>query len=1396
MSPEATVNVPHPSSFIFDVSAELLDYLPSALGILALDGTVRAVNRAALKLLNFHTSAVIGRHFSYFLRSLDPPLLAGGFQKLLELGSATFDIALRGGGERFVQVEIQLVVIYDEQARQSGVLVMSGEGDAENILLRRAVAKLADQVSRMVAYGASNESLWSKLFALCQELFETPGGWLILRGAHEQPRIPFTFGPLPGQLDRSRNGVTIDNCPCNKLSGGGAELCAVNCMDCPWLAPAPDSSDPMPRHHAVAPILNNAGERIGDICLITPPGRIFHRHELTLMDAITDQIGQALDRGEIHLPERFGSLDRFSPLGIDNTAPELVALLEQILENLAALVPFASAGVLLQERDGLRLMVAVNHPKAQNLRGQFFPYVDNLLNQEITRTKSLIILDDVRQDSRFQVWGGLDYIRGWMGLPLVVNDTVIGLITVDSERVGGFSQRDGEVAQAFADQAAIAVEKARLAVELRRDKRNLELLYQLSQSLAATLEPQTVAEKALELVTAAFNNCFGEIYVAESDEEFLQLLAARNHPPHVMEKLPNQPYLRIGVGIVGGAVEMRRPVLVPNVAEDPRWMWLPDLDSEVRSLAAVPLIARDEVVGALVLSSLQIDVFTPEYLPLLQSTAVSVALALQNARLFAAERHRRQEAEMLRNATSAVTLDLRLEQILCILLERLRQVVHFDSASVMLLEGKELHALAEIGLARPDEVLGRRFPVDNSFFADIQREQRAIFFDDVQKLLRFSGWGGTSTTRGWMGVPLFQRGEALGYITLDSLQVGSYGEREASLAQAFANQMAITIVNAQLLQDSQQAAFEQQEVSGMLRGLNGAVSLGEIRAAVASGLHRLIGASALEIALYQEDEQQVSAERSYWTNDESSDSTSAVSYGFDESAALSSLLQGQSHISPNVPAESQWRVEREWAEQGYRLHIALPLRGSDSVLGHIQLFWRDQLAPAQAIHFSLRQICDGVAMAVERLTLLQQATRRADELQMLIRLSGQLRTTTGRAPITQISLATCLDVFHADQGYVLVPAADEEALEVIAQMGKKPIAISRYLGFTDSIAGRVFSSGIPYRSPNLLVDPLAYRPTVQQWGDSGLTFVSALYAPLRAGDQIVGVLTVANTETRRSFSPTDLRLLNAIAEIVGGALHRATILEELEERVNKRTADLAQANARLLELDQMKSDFVANVSHELRTPLTNIKLYLDLLGSGRPERREHYLQVVQGETDQLHNLIESILDLSALDENRADRAANFETVSLHEVMETIFNRFRQQAAAANLHFDYLPAPHPLAVWGNRERLLQMATNLVSNAINYTRSGGRVELALDKNDQGEAGIVVRDTGIGIAPDEIAHIFGRFYRGSQVKQSAMLGTGLGLSIVNEIIQAHGGRIAVESVPDMGTTFTVWFPLTATD
>lgn len=1411
-----------------ELSPERKQYLSSALLVLALDGTIRAVNRAALKFLNLQSSEVIGQHFSHFLRITEPPLLTGGYARLVEMGGARMKVSVRIDKEHFVSLKLGMAVIYDEQAQRSGLLVMSSRGSSDNFFERQAVASVADRVSRLIVRTASTNEFWESIFEMYLRLFECPGGWLTIYGERRQIHIPFGVSELHGLFLNPDPQDSIHDCPCKRLTFL-EEPCAVNVLGCPWLHPEPNALDTetISANHGVAPLFDGSGKRLADICLIPPAGRLLHRHELILMDAIADQIGQALERGEIDFPPSH-AVTRLSPKGRTESSQELRVVLEQILVNLAAVVPFISAGVFLLEDQGMRLHAAVKYPGALDLRGRLFPLSANILHREIMRTQKRIVLDDAQSDERFQTWGGLDYIHSWMGLPLIVNDDVIGIITVDREEVGAFSEQEGALAQIFADQAAVAMEKAKLADELRTDKRNLELLYQLSKTLVAVMEPQAVAENALALLSSVFGGCYGEIYVLERGELYLQLLAAVGHRPDVVQKLPNQPYLRPGVGIVGASVELRRPVIVPDVSEDPRWVWVPDLNLVVRSIVSVPLIARNEVAGALVLGSPEVNTFTHDYLQLLQSIAGSVALALQNARLFVAERRRRQEAETLRNVTGAVTLDLRLEQILDILLERLRQVVRFDSASVMIVEGRRLQAVAGLGLPHPEEVIGRYFPIDNSLFAQIQRERRAIFFSDVKQMSRFSGWGGTSSTRGWMGVPLIHRGQVLGYITLDSLEVDCYGEKEATVAQAFANQAAITLVNAQLLRDSQSAAFEQHEVSAIFRGLNGATSLSDIQATVAPGVHRLFAPSAVEIALYLEEQRQVQAARSAWgpvdetdgangpagsngpdgpdkaegadkanrtvssiSSDREEIHESIVVYHFDDSAAVESLRQGKSYIATNMQFNAPRPVEKSWTSQGYRSQMALPLQSGAQVLGHIQLLWQEHTSPSQAIHFLLPQIVDGIALAVEKLKLLEQTIKRADELVVLSDLSSALRRAKGREQIIQVTMKTSMRVLQADLSYVLVPHPDEECLLLVSWEGEGPKGVSTRLGYHDSIAGQVFRTGQPYFSSNLLTDPRAYRPTVEQWKEEGVPFVSAIYAPLRAGDEMVGVISLVSSKTHRSFTQTDLNLCTAIAEIAGTALHRATVLENLEQRVLERTVDLAQANVQLRKLDQMKSDFVSNVSHELRTPLTNVRLYLDLLESGPAERRSQYLQVLHQEVDQLQGLIESVLEIATFDDTRQEPIRDFEVMQLTEIVQNVYEGLLSVAQNAGVHLEYTRPDLPCRVLGGPVWLAQMTTNLVRNAILYNRPEGRVTLNVACVGQEEVVLTVEDTGIGIGEEELDRIFERFYRSSRVTQSHRMGAGLGLPIVKEIVLAHNAHMHVESVVDKGTIFTIRFP-----
>ncbi len=233
--------------------------------------------------------------------------------------------------------------------------------------------------------------------------------------------------------------------------------------------------------------------------------------------------------------------------------------------------------------------------------------------------------------------------------------------------------------------------------------------------------------------------------------------------------------------------------------------------------------------------------------------------------------------------------------------------------------------------------------------------------------------------------------------------------------------------------------------------------------------------------------------------------------------------------------------------------------------------------------------------------------------------------------------------------------------------------------------------------------------------------------------------------------------------------------------------------SRLKELDRMKSKFISDVSHELRTPLTNIRLYLDLLKSTRDRGRvQGYFDTLFRETDRLGVLIEDLLSLSRLESG----ATPFLPVplDLRHMLGMLARDRRELATHRGLALGIRVAEDLPKVLGDERLLIQVFTNLLTNAMNYTPPGGSIRLgAVVHEQEGVEWVVasVEDSGLGIASEEQPLVFDRFFRGGASQVMGEPGTGLGLAICKQIIERHGGRITLCSSLGEGSTFSVWLP-----
>ncbi len=487
--------------------------------------------------------------------------------------------------------------------------------------------------------------------------------------------------------------------------------------------------------------------------------------------------------------------------------------------------------------------------------------------------------------------------------------------------------------------------------------------------------------------------------------------------------------------------------------------------------------------------------------------------------------------------------------------------------------------------------------------------------------------------------------------------------------------------------------------------------------------------------------------------------------------------------------------------------IGVPLLHNEQTLGVLGLaykFGSSQTFGPETIDI-LTQFARLAAIAVDNARLFHSAqqellerkqvedvlARRARELTVLYQTSLEISAQTNLNALLRVIVQRQAELTGAQHSsiYLLEPDGQAVRKAVTLRETDRPDTV---LPLGEGVAGRVAQAG----EPLMVADYQAWAERPAVYAD--VVARRVLGVPLKVGARVVGVLTVVDHERTDPFTAEEIQLVRLFADQAAIALENARLYEQvqqhslqLEERVRERTAELQAANERLLELDRLKDDFLSRISHELRTPLASIKIYLELLESGKPDRRDKYLQTLRKETDRLHVLIEEVLSFAQL--SRPIDLAAFIPTDLNQLIEGRLTTWERLSAEHDLKFRLNLAPDLPRSRVDGDLFIQALTRLITNAVNYTTAGSVTVSTASRTADGQSWVVtsVTDTGPGIAPDELPHIFERFFRGRAAADYKTTGTGIGLAICREITGKLGGRLTVDTRLGEGATFTLWLP-----
>ncbi len=742
---------------------------------------------------------------------------------------------------------------------------------------------------------------------------------------------------------------------------------------------------------------------------------------------------------------------------------------------------------------------------------------------------------------------------------------------------------------------------------------------------------------------------------------------------------------------------------------------------------------------------------------------------------------REHELRSLHLIAQALNFDQPLDDVLELIYTQLQRVIPTPNFCVLLLD-REKGVLRRAFVVQKGERLyfDDTIPLDSGLAGVIARTGIIIRTDDYVAECRRRGIEPMANIRSWMGVPLPGRTEIIGVMGLAYPDgEATFTEEDESFLVTIASYTASAIERRRLQARLEARAHQLKTLNEIGRLLASSLNIDEVLELVVRYAASLLNAEGGSLLLLDEDSGDLIFRIS---SGPAGDHLRGMKVPAGRGIAGRCFSSNQPIIANDVRHDSNWyRAFDQQADFITRSILAVPLSVRGRTIGVLEAVNRKDGGKFNKEDAELLlSFGSQAAIAIENARLFtstdQALRRRVEELTFMQHIDRQLNATLDYQEVMSQTLDWALRISHANIGLIAAfhDDGEERGLQFLAHKGYPEDIISRYTESLWPLERGLIGWAVQQGEASLITDVAAdphYEPIVP-----GMR--AQLTLPIRRENRVIGVLAL-ESEDPNCFDQEALESINRLIEHAAIAIDNARLFQQVQ-----------RAN-------QAKTEFISFVSHELKQPMTSMKGYVDLLMKGLAgpltDQQRMFLQVVRSNVERMNRLVSDLLDISRLEAGRL--RLEMRSLQPEAVSEDAVNAFRQpiEAKGQTLHVEIEPDLPP--IYGDHERLVQVLTNLLSNAHKYTPEGGEITFRVRRWEE-EGKLYVRwdviDSGIGISEEDMKRLFTKFFRSSNPRVRDVKGTGLGLTISRRIVELHGGRVEVESELGKGSTFSVLIPV----